>query len=181
MPDPATLTLLFIRHAEKPIKNGPNGVDIDGNSDPESLIPQGWSRAGAWVQLFVPALGGTSLVPTPTEIFASEPGNGSKSERPLETVTPLATMLGLTVDQSFGLGQEPALAAAIGKMTGVVLVCWQHERIDAIVAALTNPPTVPSWPKTCFNGMFRLDQTGSGWSYTPLMPVLLPGDSSTPF
>lgn len=128
-------TILVIRHAEKPEAAGDNGIDATGAEDPESLTPRGWQRAGAWAELFAPSLGQQPALPKPTAIFASAPashaeiaaaGGGSKSRRPLETITPLAAKLGIRIDLHFAKGAEADLAAAISAIKGVVLVCWQH-------------------------------------------------------
>jgi hypothetical protein len=65
---------------------------------------------------------------------------GSKSRRPLQTVSPLAARLKVTVDLNFSKGQEAALAGAISLIQGVVLVCWQHEDILGIANALVPAP-----------------------------------------
>ena len=76
-------TILIIRHAEKPEPGGDSGVDFTGAPDPRSLTVRGWQRAGAWAELFVPALGQKSALPTPTTLFASDPTghHDSKSRR----------------------------------------------------------------------------------------------------
>lgn len=184
-------TLLIIRHAEKPDAEGNSGVDANGAADSKSLTPRGWQRAGAWAQVFVPSFGKSSL-PTPIAIFASAPAShqeiaagagGSKSRRPLETITPLAERLGIEVDLTFAKGQEPELAAVISNASGVVLVCWQHENIFAIADAMDPKPTgVPAqWPGSRFNVLYRFDfveETG-GWRFQQVVPVMLDGDDET--
>src|ERR1700722_11314893 len=84
--------IMFIRHAEKPDgKSKPYGVTADGEVDKESLIVRGWQRAGALVRFFCPVSGARELLPA--TIFAAGVEPGSKSERPLETVTPLICFL----------------------------------------------------------------------------------------
>jgi len=129
--------IMLIRHAEKP-HGSDQGVTDKGEPDPESLIVRGWQRAGALVALFDPAEGAlqnTNLA-VPTVIYASNPVTssdasgdkagkkkiGSKSERPLETITPLAKRLNLSPDLSFVEGQEHDLATAVLKASGVVLI-----------------------------------------------------------
>jgi broad specificity phosphatase PhoE len=184
-------TLLIIRHAEKPDDGSVQGVDATGVQDGRSLTPRGWQRAGVWAELFAPSSGQAGLLPKPATIFASAPAShhelalgvgGSKSRRPLETVSPLADKLGIAVDQSYSKGDERDLAAAIAKTTGVILVCWQHEDIRAIADALTPQPAgVPGgWPGDRFNAVFRFVRADerAEWTFDQLSPVLLKGDSS---
>lgn len=186
-------TLLLIRHAEKP-HDGVQGVDVAGAQDSRSLTPRGWQRAGIWTELLAPTLGGAGGLPTPTAIVASAPAShhelspdsgGSKSRRPLETVAALADKLGIEIDLRFSKGEEAALAAAIGAMSGVVLVCWQHENIGDIARALVPAPAgVPDgWPDDRFNIVFqftRANGQADAWTFRQFAPVLLKGDSPEP-
>jgi len=68
----ASLTLLIIRHAEKPGSDEPwpgPGSEFDATPDPESLVIRGWERAGAWTALFGAGLGGTDY-PAPAAVAA---------------------------------------------------------------------------------------------------------------
>jgi hypothetical protein len=182
-------TILIIRHAEKPEPGGDDGVDGSGTSDSKSLAPRGWQRSGAWAELFAPSLRQQPAVPKPTALFASAPAShseiaagksGSKSRRPLETISPLAAKLDIEIDVRFGKGRETDLAAAISTIEGVVLVCWQHEDIFAIAKALApNEARIPAhWPGDCFNVMFRFDRENSSspWVFQQVVPVILEGD-----
>ena len=109
---------------------------------------------------------------------------GSKSHRPLETITPLAAKIEIDVDLRFEKGQEIALATAISKIeeASVVLVCWQHENIGAIAKALspTNPSIPNNWPGDRHNVIFRLDRADrhSHWVFAQVVPVMLCSDKS---
>ena len=47
------LTLMIIRHAEKPDESFPgSGFTENGDKDKKSLVIRGWQRAGAWATLF---------------------------------------------------------------------------------------------------------------------------------
>jgi hypothetical protein len=69
--------IMIIRHAEKPDTKGlaPFGVNSDGVQDWESLIIQGWQRAGALVVLFDPARGPLQApgLAVPSLIYAANP------------------------------------------------------------------------------------------------------------
>lgn len=185
-------TIMIIRHAEKPETGGDNGIDATGAQDPKSLTLRGWQRAGAWAELFAPSLGEQSAVPKPTAIFASAPashaevaagGGGSKSRRPLETISPLAAKLAIQIDLRFAKGAEVDLAAAISEIRGVVLVCWQHEDIVAIADALSpRAHGIPkNWPADRFNVIFKLARAdnASAWVFQQIVPIMLEGDKST--
>jgi hypothetical protein len=182
-------TVLIIRHAEKPDPHGDVGVDPNGAANHLSLTPLGWQRAGAWAELFAPSLGQQSLLPTPQTVFASAPKShadvaagqgGSASSRPLETISPLASKLGVKIDLRFDEGSEADLAAAVAQSAGVTLVCWQHQDIPKITKALApDAQNVPStWPGDCFNVIFRFDRPdpASPWTFQQIGPVMLKGD-----
>ena len=94
-----TKKIMIIRHAEKPPDSGePLGVTAEGVNDGESLTIEGWQCAGGLVGLFAPARGPLQApgLAKPDFLFASASKSGGGSKRPLETITPLASKLGLT-------------------------------------------------------------------------------------
>ena len=105
----SALTILIIRHAEKPGESWPgSGLTPDGVPDKKSLVIRGWQRAGCWSALFGAGLGGLDY-PAPSLIYAADPNattGDEPSQRPYETVIPLAARLGLTPDTKFAVGQE---------------------------------------------------------------------------
>jgi hypothetical protein len=177
---PAATKIMIIRHAEKPVGSD-QGVQSDGATDPESLIVQGWQRAGALACLFAPTHGplqNADLAP-PQFLYASE----GKSQRPQQTVAPLAAKLGLQPttlkhDQLSDL-VESALA-----QTGVVLICWQHEDIPSIANLLLgNQTTAPQhWPGDRFDlvWIFDLDAATGAYQFSQVPQLLLAGDLATP-
>jgi hypothetical protein len=184
----STITILIIRHAEKPGESwSGQGLTADETPDKKSLVIRGWQRAGSWSALFGPLLGGPDY-PQPAIIYAANPDAGTgeePSQRPFETVTPLADRLGLKPDTTYALGQEPQLAAKlVGQAGGVVLVCWEHKAIaNALLPAIVGDQIVPGMP-TKWNGerfdvVLRFDRASPGalWSFRQLFPRLLSGDS----
>jgi hypothetical protein len=90
---PAASKIMVIRHAEKPSGDGPPfGVTADGEKDDKSLTVRGWQRAGALACLFAPARGPlqSPALATPGVIFASQASPTKGSQRPPETIMPLA-------------------------------------------------------------------------------------------
>ena len=194
--------VLIIRHAEKPPAKHepPYGVTADGDQDSKSLVVRGWHRAGALAALLAPpgSVFSNPALATPSIVYAArarEEGSpatddaGSKSQRPLQTVAPLAAKLRLTVDLSFSKGDEAALAKDVLSRSGVVLICWQHERICAIsrhlVAAAPPDEAIPAaWPDERFDVVWVFtppgDSAGSHrWSFTQVPQQLLGGDTQT--
>jgi hypothetical protein len=177
---------MIMRHAEKPVDGGAQGVDEQGAQNPEELVVRGWKRSGALVRLFAPAKGALPAgapLSTPATIFASATGKHSKSLRPQHTVGELAQVLGAhaTVDFTHAKGEEPALVAAVLAAKGPVLIAWEHEAIPAIVAALggTTPASPPEWPGSRFDVVWVLDRAGAAgpWAFTQVPQLLLSGDS----
>ena len=184
---PQATKIMVIRHAEKPADDGsdPRAVTIDGKGDPESLIVQGWQRAGALAVLFAPARGPlqSAELATPKVIFATDAAKTSKSERPQETITPLAAKLSITPDTSFDKGKEKGLVDSALSQDGVVLICWQHEEIPKIANhILGNDTTAPqSWPGKRFDMVWVFDlQATGGYSLSQVPQLLLAGDSPDP-
>jgi hypothetical protein len=185
----SALTILIIRHAEKPDEAWPGpGLTPDGVADNKSLVIRGWQRAGAWSALFGAGLGGDDF-PRPAAIYAADPrstAGADPSKRPFETITPLAAQLTLTPIVK-PLGVEHDLVAEIVGLTGVVLVCWEHKAIaKTILPAIANGQALHGmpmkWDGARFDVVLRFDRSAPGapWTFRQLFPRLMSGDSATP-
>jgi hypothetical protein len=218
--------IMVIRHAEKPDKyNGQqyDGVDLTGatcgSNGSEDLVTLGWQRAGGLVTLFAPPWGPkTPTLATPQYLYAADPDGNSDpassaagaakskepSQRPYQTLLPLAAMLGsLEIDTSYKKKDfKDMVKDAVGK-PGAVLICWQHEDIplqdssgghgishyilkETGTTATFNIPA--TWPVDS-NGVARYDlvfvfdrPTGSGpiTAFTLYAQMLLAGDGPAP-
>jgi hypothetical protein len=194
---PNVSKVMIIRHAEKPpADNNPAGVLLDGKHDPESLIVQGWQRAGALAALFAPASGTlqSPALRTPQTIIAAWKSDEKGSQRPDETIGPLALKLGLT-PLTFSKKAISQPVAATVAANGTVLICWQHDDIPTIASALASltklavkptPPSTwppPKWPGSRFDLVWVFDLERStqpaSWSFTQVPQLLLAGDSSS--
>jgi hypothetical protein len=184
------LTILVIRHAEKPDEAWPGpGLTASGAADSLSLVIRGWQRGGAWAALLGTGLGGADY-PLPKAIYAAKPGADDQldrgpSRRPHETILALAARLGLKPNTTFAKGEEAALVAELLTLSGVVLVSWEHKAIvENLLPRLPvghgKPPA--AWPDDRFDVVLRFDRPDgqAKFAFRPLYPQLLSGDSSTP-
>jgi hypothetical protein len=129
--------IILIRHADKPAD--PNDVH---------LSKAGVKRAEQLVSFITtdPAMTRFGL---PVAVFATRTTKDSHGQRTQETVAPLARALKLPVRAPF-LGKDYAALAHLiladpayaGK---TVLICWNHEQIPQLAAALGITPEPPKW------------------------------------
>ncbi|CCE01018.1 hypothetical protein [Bradyrhizobium sp. STM 3809] len=185
------LTLLIIRHAEKPDGDatGP-GLTHKGKTDSKSLVISGWERAGAWTALFGSGMGGSDY-PTPQAVYAADPDStkdgSDPSRRPYETVLELAARIGLSrPDTSFAKGQEAPLVDALLRLSGTVLVAWEHKAIISDILPrlpVSNAGQLPThWSGKRFDVVLRFDRAAGAtdFEFAELYPCLMPGDSNKP-
>ncbi len=71
-------------------------------------------------------------------------------------------------------------------MTGVVLVCWEHELIagellPGLLGGQRLPGIPATWPSDRYDVVLRLDRATAGapWSFRQLFPRVLAGNSDT--
>jgi len=137
-------TILLIRHAEKL---------TDGRMD---LSPVGFERAKAVPMLF----GGAAPhnLPRPDFLFATHVSK--KSNRPVETITPLSEALKLPISSEIADDDYATLAKLLlsGKYAGkVVLVAWHHGTLPQFAEALGATAPYKPWPETQFDRVWRID------------------------
>jgi hypothetical protein len=193
--------IMIIRHGEKPVKNVAQGVEENGTCDSKSLIVIGWQRAGALNAFFAPAKGAPPKkdIANPDYIYAANPN--AESQRPCETVTPLAAWLGykrgsarFNAQYDIG-GGEPQLVKAVLALDGTVLICWEHDNIkqppqpgkgpcivDEINRAvpITNYNQMPKkWPDVFdLVWVFDLDSSGKKYAWNQVQQELMAGDKT---
>lgn len=192
--------VLIIRHGEK--VGNPKKDDDGGNN----LSIRGSARAAALPSLFapeqsqlacdlvldldplnfagtyetIPIKGTRPRFPTPQSIFAT--ARSKHSQRPIETVTPLAIALNLHLIDRFAdedadikqmvqaILNEPAFAG------DVVLICWHHGKIPAIAKALgVRKP--PKWDGKIFDRVWQITFSKGKPTLTDSPQMLLYGDS----
>ncbi len=149
------------------IRHGEDIGQLDFN-----LSPRGRQRAAALPKLF------DSRLPKPQVIVATRASKSS--DRPIETVEPLARALGLPIDNRFRDDDYRALAKTLlsddrydGK---VVLVCWHHGKMRKLAEALgvDDPPV---WPEDQFDHVWVIRHPGRSAHFEDVHQKLLDGDS----
>jgi hypothetical protein len=177
----ADTTIMIIRHGEKPV-GSQQGIDDNGKPDKGSLTQRGWERARALPKLFDPPQG-RPLVPgilRPRTIYAAtDQGPHAGAHRMRQTVTPLAQQMGIELNLTYAETQEAQLAAAALAAPAPVLICWEHQRIPAIVKGLgaTGTGCPAKWPGDRFDLVWVFTRTGGAWSFHQVDQHLLPGDA----
>ena len=168
---PKDAVVLIIRHAE------------DGGTG-RNLAPRGHERAEAYKNYFLNFTVDSKRL-EPAVIFAAK--DSKQSHRPRLTVEPFAKATKSKIDTRFGNSQSTELAADLraNHQGKVILICWRHPYIPALLSALGARPEslLPrgKWPGSVFDWVIMLsyDQDGR------LIPVntrridehLMPGDS----
>ena len=133
---PKNATVLIIRHGE----------DADSG---DGISPLGQERAEAYKNYFL-NFTVDSKQREPAVIFAAR--DSKKSHRPRLTMEPFAKAANLKIDTRFGNDQSADLAADLraNQQGKVILICWRHPYIPALLQALgANPETfLPNgkWP-----------------------------------
>jgi hypothetical protein len=183
MPHPTKIML--IRHAERPAKVGsPYGVTPDGNQDVNSLSTVGWQRAGAFATLFDPTSGPLqdSSLAVPTALFATDIAHLSESKREQQTITALASKLGIDVSAEYAKQDSKQVVKAVLATEGIVLICWDHKFLPAVAnGILGDTTTAPQkWKRKRFDvvWVFDWDTSTESYSFSQVPQELLPGDRS---
>ncbi len=149
---PKNAVVLIIRHAEDPA----NG---------HGLSPRGEERAKAYINYFQNfTIDGKRREPEAVLVAA----DSKQSHRPRLTVEPFAKAANLPIDNRFANKQPADLAVELranyqGK---VILICWHHGQIPALLRALgADPETLlpnGKWPRDVFDWviMVSFDENG---------------------
>lgn len=159
--------VLLLRHAEKP----ETGHD---------LSKRGYERAHALVPFFTK---NPELVPLQSiaAIYAQPPSKNYPSQRPVETITPLANALGLQVQQGYTREKYEGMCAEIktnpaynGK---IVIICWSKDDLTNIAHEL-GAKNVTDWPGSNFDRLGVITYSvEDGVLFHNLPQQLLYGDS----
>jgi hypothetical protein len=185
--------IMIIRHAEKPPnppnKSGPWDVQEDGQSGGgKSLIVTGWQRAGALNAFFAPykSTPANPGIVTPHHIYAANPKG--ETQRPWETVTPLAAWLGYKegssqFDTSYSIGDEKDLVKSVLGHSSPVLICWEHDHIMPDMVGdinkkypITNYSSITNPFPNVFYMVWVLDLNDGKYTWSFVKQNLIAGD-----
>jgi hypothetical protein len=150
---PKNSVVLIIRHAE----------DADSG---HGISPRGQERAEAYKNYFL-SLNVDSKRLEPTVILAAN--DSKKSHRPHLTVEPFAKAAKLPIDTRLGNNQSAELATALRETQQgkVILICWRHGNIPALLRALggaNSESLLPrgKWPGSVYDWVLLLSYDHEG-------------------
>jgi hypothetical protein len=179
--------IFIIRHAEK-----------TGEKSDIHLSKQGQERADVLYKLFVASKERPDPFPTPDFIFAAS--HDKSSHRPIETVTPLAMKLKLTIADTFtsklaaepNAGDDKEKAEKAPGMLGLrdqvfgekkyfgktILVAWRHGTIPELAKTLKASKVPAKWEDEVFDRVWQITYDDQGAATFVDRPQrLLPGDA----
>jgi len=154
--------VMIIRHAEKP----------DDKTDPD-LSPQGLERADALAKII------PDHFPKPDFLIATKRSKGSN--RPVETLTPLAKVLHEEIEATFDDDDFAQVAHEVlsdPKYSGkTVLIAWHHQKIPELAKALGVKGAPDEWNSDVFDRVWEITYDNGTASWKDLPENALPGDS----
>jgi hypothetical protein len=160
--------VLIIRHAEKPQEKSATTLSLKGQERAMALMPF-LTQSPELIYRGLPvALFATKIIPKDLSQFA------------LETIAPLSQRLRVLPDAHYAKWEYADLAQEV--MTNLkyenrsVLICWDHEYIPRLAAAL-GVPGPPAWPDNVFDRVWSITYQGGQASLVNMPQRLLFGDS----
>ena len=144
--------IILIRHAEKP-----------PDAENPHLSRAGVKRADQLVS-FITTDTAMTRFGSPVAVFATQTTKNDNGQRTQETVAPLARALKLPVQTPF-LGKDYGELARLILTTSAyagktVLICWNHDAIPQLAAALGVTPQPPKWKASVFDRVYVISYRG---------------------
>jgi hypothetical protein len=161
--------VLIIRHAEKPSEKSAVNLSLKGQERAMAFVPFFTQTPDLIYQGLPVALFATKVIPRDLSHFA------------LETVEPLSQRLRLLTDAHYAKWDYANLAQEV--LTNVkyrrktVLICWNHEYIPRLAAALGVYPEPSPWPEKVYDRVYIIKYKGGQASLENMPQRLLFGDS----
>ncbi len=135
----SSLKVVFIRHAEKPLKG-------------DNLSCQGLNRSMLLPTLLYSRFG----IPTATYIPSMALGDSTKHSRMFQTLIPFAVKYNLALTSKFEEKDSVGIARDILEKKGTILVVWEHKCIVSIVRALGIDDKTLRWPDDDYESIWTL-------------------------
>jgi phosphohistidine phosphatase SixA len=157
--------VLIIRHAEKP---DPNDATPDIN-----LSKRGFQRADALAKII------PDHFPKPDFLIATK--QSKNSNRPVETITPLAAALHEKIEAEFKDDEFEQTAQEVltdPKFAGkTILIAWHHGKIPELAKALGAKDVPDKWNPNVFDRVWEITYDAGVPTWKDLPQNALPGDS----
>ena len=153
--------IVILRHGEK-----------TSDLKDQNLSVRGYERAAALSVLL--SHGYKDIV----AICAAGIGPGSPSERPSETIAPLAAKLNLVPVESYPKDQWSGAVQQIQQTdytNGTVVLCWVHDEIPDIANALG--AGMHPWPDGRYDVLWVLDYSSGSCVWNQKAQLLMYGDT----
>jgi hypothetical protein len=145
--------VILIRHAEKPVDPEAVHLSKSGEKRAKELVP------------FLTSDPRLTRYGLPAALYATHTTERGRGVRTQETIAPLAKKLHLPIQTPYLSGDYDGLAKSIlsnpdyrGK---TVLVCWNHEQIPQLTAALGIRPEPPKWKDDVYDRVFLIAYDGA--------------------
>ena len=144
--------VILLRHAEKPRDPANPHLSRTGVKSAERLA--GFITTDRVMKRFGP----------PVAIYATRTTKDDDGQRTQETVTPLARALKLPVQTpALGKNYDGVAREVLGNPAyagKTVLICWNHEEIPQLAAALGVRPMPPRWKGSVFDVVYVITYHG---------------------
>ena len=118
---------------------------------------------------------------SPSALFAAKPTPRDRSRRAFETLTPASEQWKITLQTPFGAQDYEGLAKLLLEDTALhgknVVVCWPHEFLPDLAAALGVRPRPSTWKGSVYDRVWLITFPHGKASLTDLPQRLLYGDS----
>ena len=133
----SALKVIIIRHGEKPDQG--DNLSCQGLNRALGLADVLYNKFKLPDFIFVPSL---------------KTGKETGAARMYQTIVPFAVKYNLTIDTKFDTDDPQAIAAAVLKKTGTVLLVWEHKNIPLIAEQLGVKNTNLKWKGEDFDSIW---------------------------
>lgn len=162
--------ILIIRHAEKPPDGSKDHLTREGNERARALVP---------FLTQTPQLLGTNRA---VALFATRVSKTAPNNHTHETLEPLASELGLKINDAYRNSDYQALADRLLSdpifKDRTVVICWTHTYIPQLVKSLGISPELPAWNDRVYDRVLVITYEQRKAKMADLPQKLLFGDAS---